>query len=338
MYMRVDGYPGMGAKAYGDWLMLLDAQRGIVGRRQALELGFTEGHLRHRLAAGRWQRVHPGVYATFTGRVERDARLWAAVCLAGRGAMLSHESAAEVQGLLDKPAGFTIHITVPSKRRAVDGKPAKGVVIHRSGQSEPEFPSGSWKIPRTRVEDTVLDLVASAPTFERGYAWVARAVSRHLTTVAMLCAALAGRSRYRWRAWLADALQDSGEGIDSCLERRYVRDVEQAHGLPAATRQASRTINGRTHRRDNWYAEHRVIVEIDGPAYHQGDRAEADKDRDNLNLAADAAQTFRFGPVALTEHACQSAALVAAALRRNGWPARPHPCPRPNCPIPPPPR
>ena len=326
----------MGAQAYGYWVMLVDAQCGIVGRRQALELGFSAGQIRHRLGTGRWRQVYPGVYATFTGPLPREARLWAAVCLAGKGAMLSHESAAEVQGLLDKP-GFTIHVTIPSRRRALQGKPVKGVVIHRSDQSRPQFPHGSWKIPRTRVEDTVLDLVSSAQTFERGYSWIARAVSRRLTTVAMLRAALSERSRYRWRGWLADALEDSGEGIDSTLERRYVRDVEQAHGLPAAKRQASRTIGGRTHRRDNWYAEYQVIVEIDGPAYHEGDRAEVDKDRDNLNLAADAAQTLRFGPVALTEHACRSAVLVAATLRRNGWPAHPHPCPRPDCPIPQPP-
>lgn len=166
--MYANGYPGMGVQAYRDWVMLVDAQRGIVRRWQALDLGFSAGQIRHRLGTGRWRQVHPGVYATFTRPLPREARLWAVVCLAGKGAMLSHESAAEVQGLLDKPAS-TIHVTIPSGRRALQGKPATGVVIHRSGQSRPQFPRGSWKIPRTRVEDTVLDLVAAAPTFERGY-------------------------------------------------------------------------------------------------------------------------------------------------------------------------
>lgn len=327
---RADGYPGMDDNAYRDWLMLLDAQRGIVRRRQALDLGFSLGQIRHRLRTGRWRQVYAGVYATFTGEVSRQARLWSVVCLAGDGAMLSHESAAEVQGLLEKPV-FAIHVTVPSGRRALQGRCPRGIVIHRSDQSRSQFPGGSWKIPRTRVEDTVLDLVAAAPTFERGYTWVARAVSGDFTTVPMLRAALAERRRYRWRAWLTDALADASDGVNSALELRYVRDVERAHALPKARRQAPRVIGGRTHYRDNWYAEYRVVVEVDGPAYHQGDRAEADKDRDNLNLAADAAQTFRFGPVALTEHACRSAALVAAALRRNGWPGSPHRCPRPGC-------
>ena len=295
-------------------------------------MAFTVSRIQHRLTSGKWQRVYEGVYATFSGPLSREAWLWAAVRRAGDGAMLSHQTAAEVQGLIDRPASGDIHLTVATRRRPVQRKPVRGIVIHRSDQSRPQFPN-SWKLPRTRVEDTVLDLVSAAATFEQGYAWIARAVSRDLVTIAMLRAALADRRRIRWRAWLADALEDSREGVNSPLELRYVRDVERAHGLPEAQRQARRTLGGRTHYKDNWYAEYRVAVEIDGPAYHQGDRAAADKDRDNLNLAADAAQTFRFGPVGVTERACESAALVAATLRRNGWTGIPHPCHRPGCTV-----
>jgi hypothetical protein len=333
MLVSDDGYPGMSPDSYREWLILLDAQRGVVDRRQALSLGFTERRIQHRLATGKWQRVYEGVYATFSGTLSRDARLWAAVRRAGDGAMLSHQTAAEVQGLIDKPAGTDIHLTVAIRRRPAQGKPVRGIVIHRSGQSFPQFPAGSWKLPRTRIEDTVLDLVSAAETFEHAYGWIARAVSRDLVTIATLRGALDGRTRVRWRAWLADALEDSGDGVNSSLERRYVRDVERAHGLPEAQRQARRTLGGRTHYKDNWYAGYRVVVEIDGPAYHQGDRAAADRDRDNLNLAADAAQTFRFGPVNVTERACESGALVAATLRRNGWTGAPHPCHRTDCAV-----
>jgi hypothetical protein len=333
MYVPDDGYLGMSPDSYREWLMLLDAQRGIVDRWQALNLGFTVSRIQHRLGSGKWQRVYEGVYATFSGSLSREARLWAAVRRAGDGAMLSHETAAEVQGLVDKPASADIHLTVATRRRPVQGKPVRGIVIHRSDQSRSQFPGGSWKLPRTRIEDTVLDLVSAAATFEQAYTWIARAVSRDLTSIAMLRAALDRRSRVRWRAWLADALNDSGDGVNSPLERRYVRDVERAHGLPSAQRQAGRTLAGRTHYKDNWYAEYRVVVEVDGPVYHQGDRAAADRDRDNLNLAADAAQTFRFGPVGVTERVCESAALVAATLRRSGWTGTPHPCHRPDCTV-----
>jgi very-short-patch-repair endonuclease len=110
-----------------------------------------------------------------------------------------------------------------------------------------------------------------------------------------------------------------------------MRDVERAHGLPKAERQARRTIGSKTHYKDNWYADYRVCVELDGASYHQNDQVRQDKRRDNLNLAVDAAQTYRFGPVEVTERACESAAMVAATLRRRGWQGQPHPCRRPGC-------
>jgi very-short-patch-repair endonuclease len=149
----------------------------------------------------------------------------------------------------------------------------------------------------------------------------------------MLREALSTRSRIRWRVWLTEALADAEEGAHFPLERRYARDVERAHGLPQAERQARRAIDGRTHYKDNWYPEYRVCVELDGPTYHQNERVQQDKRRDNLNLAVDAAQTYRFGPVDVTERACESAAMVAATLRRRGWPGRPHPCRRPDCKV-----
>ena len=320
----------METHAYRQWVMLLNQQCGIVDRAQAKRAGFTDRQIWHRLRSRTWQRVHEGVYATFTGPLTREARLWAALRKAGAGAMLSHETAAEVHGLVDKPASRAIHITVPPSRRPVRRGSARGIVIHRSGQSRPQLPI-TWKLPRTRIEDTVLDLIDAAPTFEIAYGWIARAVSRRLTSTAMLRAALATRRRARYRSELAVALGESDDGVHSGLELRYARDVERAHGLPTAQRQARREIAGRVHYRDNWYAEYRLCVEVDGPSYHQDEQVWRDKRRDSLNLGTDGVQTFRFGPLEVTERACESAAIVAATLARNGWQGAPHPCRRPDC-------
>jgi hypothetical protein len=186
-------------------------------------------------------------------------------------------------------------------------------------------------LPRTRVEDTVLDLVATAVTFDDAYTWVSRAVAERLTAVGMLRAALDARQRMRWRGWLTEALSDAEDGVQFPLERRYLRDVERAHGLPEAKRQARSAIGGRTHYKDNLYEKYGICVEIDGLTYHRAERAQKDKDRDNLNLAAGDIKTYRFGPVNVTERACESAAMVAESLRRNGWEGQPHPCRRPGC-------
>ena len=328
-----DSFPSTkGHGAQTEWLVLLSVQQGIVDRDQARQVGFSDRQITHRLASGRWQRIYPGVYATFSGPLSREARLWAAVRWVGDGAVLSHETAAEVQGIIERPLGETMHITVPLRRRPAQLRPARGIAVHRSDQSRAQS-LGPFKLPRTRIEDTVLDLVSAAPDFDHGYAWISRAVSRQLVTADALRAAVSERSRIRWRKWLNDSFEESRDGMQSALERRYVRDVERAHGLPASQHQARRQINGKTHYRDNWYAEYRLAVEIDGPAYHQNEQVQRDKDRDNTNLAADDVITFRFGPVAVTEHACETAAMVAVTLQRNGWRGSPRPCRRPGCPI-----
>ncbi len=321
----------MDQNTYDDWVMTVDSQSGIVDRSQVQQAGFSKRAVAHRLKTGQWRRIHRGVYATYTGPPQREARLWAAVRRAGQGAMLSHETAAEVHGLTDKPAA-KIHVMVPACRRPAQHKPIPGVVIHRSDQSLPaRLPE--WRLPRTRIEDTVLDLVATAKTFDDAYGWISRALSEKQVTVGMLCAALATRKRIRWRVWLTEALADADEGISFPLERRYARDVERAHGLPKAERQARRTINGKIHYKDNWYPEYGICVELDGVAYHPAERMRRDHDRDNANLAVDDVRTYRFTFVHVTERACDSAAMVAASLRRNGWQGQPHPCRRPGCQV-----
>jgi len=332
MHMDGSALPIIDRDAYREWLVLLSVQHGIVDRHQALRAGFTRRQIEYRLKSAAWRHVYPSVYATFSGPLTREARLWAAIRLAGHGAMVSHQTAAEVHGIIDKPLGTAIHVTVPPQRRPVRRNPAHGLVIHRSDQSQAQF-VGPFKLPRTRVEDTVLDLVATAPTFDHAYTWIARAVSRKLVTVSSLRAALASRHRVRWRNWITEALEDVGDGAHSSLERRYVRDVERAHGLPKSQRQAPRQLGSKAHFRDNWYEAYRVVVEIDGPSYHQNEQVQRDKHRDNINLALDDVKTHRFGPVGVTERACETAALIAATLQHGGWQGSPHPCRRPSCTV-----
>jgi hypothetical protein len=321
----------MNKYAYVDWIMTLDAQSGVIDHSQARRAGFSKRAVAYRVKSGKWRRVHRGVYATFTGPAQREAKLWAAVRRAGPGAMLSHETAAELHGLTDKLAA-EIHITVPAKRRPAQHRPIPGVVIHRSDQSRPAL-LPQWRLPRTRIEDTVLDLVAASGTFDEAYNWISRALSRDFVTADMLRQALAGRKRIRWRTLLAEAFAVADEGAYFPLERRYARYVEGAHGLPRAQRQACRTIGGNTHYKDNWYAEYGVCVELDGITYHPPEQTLRDRRRDNLNLAVDDARTFRFTLVDVTERACESAAMVATSLVRGGWPGPPHPCQRPGCEV-----
>jgi hypothetical protein len=73
-------------------------QSGVVSRAQALRAGLTVDMIKFRVRSGRWQQLHPGVYATFSGIPGRGAWLWAALLAAGPGAVLSYQTAAELNG------------------------------------------------------------------------------------------------------------------------------------------------------------------------------------------------------------------------------------------------
>jgi hypothetical protein len=305
-------------------------QGGFVTVQQVLASGMSRAALRWRLRTGQWQRRGRGVIRTVTGESSREAVLWEAVQQAGPGAMLSHQSAAETHGFADEQ-DTVIHITVASRRRPGQHVPPRGIVIHRSDQSRPDPHQPAWHPPRTSAEDTVLDLVTAARTFDDAYGWISRAVGRHATAPASLREALARRKRIRWRVWLTEALGESGQGIDSPLERRYVRGVERAHGLPEATRQAKRRAGEGNIYLDNLYQPYGVCVELDGMAAHPQEGRWADTHRDNANIADSGIQTMRYNWPDATEKRCDTAAEIARALRRRGWEGTIRPC-GPSCP------
>lgn len=236
-----------------DWTGTLERQVGVAGRRQALRAGLSRNVVRRRLASGRWRRLRRAVYATFSGPPSRQAELWAALLRAGPGATLSHHTAAELHGLTDKPSE-QIHVTVPAARNVARRRKISGLIIHRSRRIE-EARHPALSPPRTRVEDTVLDLVEVARDFEEAFAWICRAVGRRRTTVPLLAAAVAARKRMRWRQELTAALADVADGVHSPLERRYVTGVERAHGLPRAARQVKRRHGSASTYIDNLYEE-----------------------------------------------------------------------------------
>jgi hypothetical protein len=240
----------------------LRAQASAIARRQGPDVGVDPETMRTRVRSGRWQRLQRGVYATFSGDPARETVLWAALLRAGPDAVLSHQTAAERHGLTDEPASI-ITITVPASKRPARVK-IPGVVIHRSDTIlRTRHPA--MLPPCTRIEDTVLDLIQVAASFDEAYAWICRAIGRRRTTADRIRTAMDTRKKMRWRREISMALGNADAGALSLLEYRYVHRVERPHGLPAAARQAR--IRQRTGNRylDNLYENYGVCAEIDGP-------------------------------------------------------------------------
>ena len=300
-------------------------QSGAISRRQLLDAGLSAQLIKRRLGRGRWQQLYWGVYATFSGPPPRETLLWAAVLRAGPGAVLSHLTAAELHGLIDSPAE-TIFVTIPSTRRAK----TPGIVI-RMSRRVGEASQPSREPPRTSVEETVLDLVHLARTFDDACGWITRGCGRRLTTEKNLRAALAVRKKIRWRAELGDVLAAAGGGIHSVLEYRYLRDVERAHGLPRSRHQVRVVIDGQPAYRDTYYEEYQLAVELDGRLAHPDEERWRDSRRDN-QAGTRGIQTTRYGWRDVYGHACETALLQARILRRRGWPGTPRPC-SDGCPV-----
>jgi len=304
---------------------LAQLQRGVVTAAQLRAAGLSRDVARSRLQSGRWQQVHHGVYAVFTGALGRETTLWAVVLRAGSAATLSHDTAAELHGLIDRPSAL-IHVTIPESRRVI---PVAGVVIHHAVRVE--LTRHPVKLPpRTRIEDTVLDLARRSASSEDACAWIARALGRRLTTQDKLSAALDQRQRIRFRGELARMLSPDLAGIHSALEHRYLRWVEVPHGLRHGKRQVRVRRDDHTEYRDVLYEDHGLIVELDGRAAHPGDRRWKDIWRDNA-AAADGGRTLRYGWDDLTKRPCLVAAQVVLALSRSG-PVTARPC-SPGCPV-----
>jgi hypothetical protein len=206
-----------------------EAQCGVLSSSQIVQAGLTRGILDSRLRRGRWRRLHPGVYATFSGEPSRAATLWAAILYAGPGAMLSHQTAAELWKLIDAPSSV-VHVTVPSNRR-VRRRP--GIAIHITGRSSAAV-HPARNPPRTRLEETVIDLWAAARSIDDAVGWITCALGRRLTTQGKLREAAQARSRVPRRRQLTELLSPDAAGIHSVLEYRYVRHVERPHGESSA--------------------------------------------------------------------------------------------------------
>jgi hypothetical protein len=294
---------------------LLRIQSGVISRRQAMAGGSTAKAIEVRLRTGRWQRLHPGVYATFTGEPPRSAMLWAAVLRAGTDALLSHRTAAELYGIYDDH-GPLIHVTVSSGSQVL--RP-HGVAIHYSSRlAESRHPV--LLPPRTRLEDSVLDLVHESAVVDDALGVVLRAVGRRLTTSGRILAAMRQRPRLRWRNDIAGAL-GLAAGSHSLLEYRYVTRVEQPHGLPRGVRQKRVGTRGRSQYQDVSYDDYSLVVELDGRAAHPAESRWRDIHRDNANLARGLV-TIRFSYGDISDHACQCAATVGEVLVLRGWQGR----------------
>ena len=305
---------------------LAAGQAGVVARRQLIALGVSRRVVRRHLRARRWQRVHRATYVVFTGPLPPMTRIWAALLYAGEHAVASHDAAAWLEKLRpDLPP--VVDICVPHGHRYRGSRP--GVRVRQSRHASTRRHPARTP-PRTRIEDTVLDLTEQCADTDRVIDLLLTACQRRLTTADRLRRTAARRRRLRWRALVRDVVADVVDGVQSALERRYRHDVERPHGLPRGFRNTSEGDRGRRRYRDVRYRRWHVVVELDGRAAHPDEWKERDDLRDNQLVVDESTQTVRYGWQAVVGRPCEVAAQVASLLADRGWTGRVTPC-GPGC-------
>ncbi len=304
---------------------MLVRQGGVITRNQALTGGMTRHAVYARLDSRRWQRLHAGVYANYSGPLTRGSLMWAAVLGAGPGAVLCHRSAAELYGLLDAPDGAVIHVMVPGWRTVA---PMRLVVIHYSQRVEAAR-HPALEPPRTRLEETVLDLAEAERTATGAVSWILSACASRRTTPGRLTETMAARPRMRRRTLLLAALGDARIGVHSILEHGYLHRVERPHGLPAGSRQWRTRPGGACRYEDVRYEKYGLVVELDGRAAHPEGERWRDVRRDNAS-AVTGLITLRYTYADVMDRPCGIADEVARALGSRGYTGGTHRC-GPSC-------
>lgn len=311
-------------------IRLMDRQLGVISRRQVLECGGRPCDIRKRVRRREWAVVHPGVYVNHTGHPNRQQQEWAAVLFYWPAA-LHRESALRVANVrrdrTNADESRLVHVVVDATR-SVSVRP--GVEVERVRGARRWLTQHRWP-PRVRLEFALLK-VASGRDLEGAVAVLADACAQGRTTPSKLIETLTLLTRLPRRSVLLEILDDVSTGAHSVLERRYLREVEQAHGLPAGERQVREVSAGKQVRRDLKYRAQGVLVELDGQFGHRdAEDRWADLDRD-IAAAVSHAITIRLGWAQVLAP-CRVASSISTILQSHGWQGTPTRC-HPECPIP----
>lgn len=253
-------------------------QHGVVSVGQLRRIGLDANAVARRVTAGHLYRLHEGVYA-----VGRPALSWrgsylAAVLACGPGAVLSHWSTGRVLGLTERSR---LTVTIPHARAG-----PRGIAVHRSRLLTPRDVTVLGGIPVTSVARTLLDLAAVASGRE-----LARLVDRaerlqvfDLRAVEEVLSRARGRGGARaLRVAVADWRP---RDTRSELEEDFADMVDASRLEPPLYNVLIEAERGRYEVDALWPAQ-RVVVELDGFAYHRTRRdreRDAEKDAD-LELA-----------------------------------------------------
>jgi very-short-patch-repair endonuclease len=253
-------------------------QRHLITFDQLVSCGFTAAAVDSRYRRGRLHRLFTGVYSLAPPPFDRGQTWLAAVLACGDGALLCGIPAAVLLRMASD--GPTIpHVCVPGDRRSRDG-----IVVHRRAVA-PADRLAREGIPCTSAARTLIDVAAVVPVSDLERMLVT-ADSLRILNRRRLVELIEERRGARGIRALRSLVASDPAVVRSDVEYLALRLCRRSQ-LPEPTVNQRIVADGRAFIVDFCWPELRVIVEIDGYAFHGGrERANADRDRDQtLSLA-----------------------------------------------------
>jgi len=256
-----------------------ERRHGLIRADVAARMGFSRGHIQHRVRTGRWELVRERVYRITGSPPTWDQQLLAATWSSNANALASHSSALRLWGL-----GADDHLEIVTDRAHQVRLP--GVIGHRSLALPQDDQTRRRNIPVTSMARTLVDLSGRMTCDELG-ALIDAALRARLLRLEDL-ARCAGRllpAPGRRLSIVQGCLELRLPGYDpgdSDLETRAVRALIHG-GLPAPHQRYKVRLDGRTFVLDLAYPEQMVAMELDGFSVHRW-RTPFDRDRSRKNL------------------------------------------------------
>ena len=272
----------------------------------------SEKAIRHRLASGRWQRVHRSVFVTHSGPIMVSQRRWAAVLAVGGDAVIGGLTALGLRGY----ETATVYLLTRSARRA--RSVPIGTVVHRTSTLDQQELLQVSSPPRTRSARSLVDAAQWARSDKEARAIIAAGFQQRLVREDDVRRTLARLTRARRSRLIRETMDDVVGGAHSLAEINFV-ELCRSNGLPEPTRQATRTdATGRRRYLDALFREWRVHVEVDGGQHLEVRQAWADMQRQNaLWIPGD--RVLRFPAWAIRSEPAAVAAQLREALTVAGW-------------------
>lgn len=251
---------------------------GAITHAELVAAGLGPDAIGHRVKNGLLHRRHHGVYIVGHLALAPRAEEAAALLACGPGAALSHRSAVAFWGLAE-PDREIIDVTLPGRRY----RPKTGIRLHRVRELHRLDVRSVENLLVTAPARTLLDFAATATPDELELA-VAAGFRRRVLSAGSLTAAIDRAPLRRGSAALRALTSDQAGRVftRSEAERLLLSLVRQA-GLPEPL------VNARVcgFEVDFYWSAARLVVEVDGRAYHGNQKAfEQDRLRDQVLVAA----------------------------------------------------